>query len=216
VPGGLTPGAASRVAAVQALPAGDDFEDHDGHTLMSSDIAALRAQAGSAAPLESSAPPGANQVLARSCAAGHANPPARERCRACGAELEGEPHHAGRPVLGRVVITREGGDGGPEVVELERDLVVGRRPRSSTTSADRMPRMVTVESPQHDISRSHVRVALEEWHVLVEDLATTNGTVLLRPGQQPRRLHPNQQELVVEGDVVELGDGVVLTFEDIW
>jgi hypothetical protein len=51
--------------------------------------------------------------------------------------------------------------------------------------------------------------------VLVTDLATTNGTVLLRGGQEPVRLHPSEPTMVVSGDVLDLGDGVTVTFEDL-
>ncbi|MFE5308851.1 FHA domain-containing protein [Isoptericola sp. NPDC056578] len=220
-----TPAAASRAASVSAEPPSGPpapsgpVDDHDGNTIMTSDLAALREAAGAALPqFGAPAAPGARDVLALECPQGHPNPPTRQQCRTCGVPLDGDPALSPRPPLGRVRIGAV--DGAPagedQVVELDRDVVVGRRPRSSTTSADRMPRMVTVPSPQKDISRSHVQVTLEEWHVLVEDLATTNGTVLLRPGQKPRRLHPNQKEIVVDGDVLELGDGITLAFEGIW
>ena len=226
--GGLAPageagGQAGPDGAVpSAQPPGEPtgpVDDHDGNTIMSSDLAALREAAGAAVPQFGAPPaPGAREVLALACPQGHPNPPTRQQCRTCGTPLDGEPALAARPPLGRVRVAsaEPGSSPDDQVVELDRDVVVGRRPRSSTTSAERMPRMVTVASPQKDISRSHVQVTLEEWHVLVEDLATTNGTVLLRAGQKPRRLHPNQKEIVVDGDVVELGDGVSLTFEGIW
>jgi pSer/pThr/pTyr-binding forkhead associated (FHA) protein len=74
---------------------------------------------------------------------------------------------------------------------------------------------VSVPSPQQDISRSHVEVRLEGWHVLAVDLNTTNGTTLLRAGQPPLRMHPGEPVLVVSGDVVDLGDDVTLTFVDV-
>ncbi|BDZ41258.1 hypothetical protein GCM10025865_05570 [Paraoerskovia sediminicola] len=74
---------------------------------------------------------------------------------------------------------------------------------------------MTVESPEQDISRSHVEIRLEGWHVLVDDLGTTNGTVLHRPGQPPRRLQPGVPEIASSGDVVDLGDGVTLTLHGI-
>jgi pSer/pThr/pTyr-binding forkhead associated (FHA) protein len=105
---------------------------------------------------------------------------------------------------------------GGEVVELDRTVVVGRRPRAPRTAGADGARLVTVDSPSQDISRSHVEVRLEGWHVLVSDMATTNGTTLLRPGQPPQRLHPGEAVLVADGDLVDLGDGVTLTFEEIW
>ncbi|MEU4361360.1 FHA domain-containing protein [Promicromonospora sp. NPDC023987] len=228
VPGwsGATPAAAHRAAAVGAeaeVEAADD-DDHDGHTVMSSAIADLKAAASAPSAPKFSAPtnPNAPRILAVTCENGHANPTARENCRECGSALSAEAELAARPSLGRMVVTSgaatsgAAGVRGGQVVELDRPVIVGRRPRTNNTSADQMPRLVTVSSPQQDISRSHTEISLEDWHVLVTDLATTNGTTLLRPGQPPRRLHPNEKELVSDGDVVDLGDGVTLTFEGIW
>ena len=41
---------------------------------------------------------------------------------------------------------------------------------------------MTVPSPGHDISRTHLEVAPEGWSVVVTDLHSTNGTILVRPG----------------------------------
>jgi hypothetical protein len=187
--------------------------------MMSADIAALRKAAGTSVPkFAAGILHGGPQILGLRCPQGHPNPPTSDRCRTCGENLEGDAELVARPSLGQMLVTGgvQPGLGGPQVVELDRPVVVGRRPRTNNASADRTPRLVTVASPEQDISRSHVEVSLEEWHVLVADLATTNGTTLLRPGQPPRRLHPNEKVIVVEGDVVDLGDGATLTFEGIW
>jgi hypothetical protein len=191
---------------------------------MSSAIADLKAAASAPSAPKFSVPanPNAPKIQAVTCENGHPNPTARETCRECGSALSAEAELAPRPSLGRMVVTSgaatsgAAGIRGGQVVELDRPVIVGRRPRTNNTSADQMPRLVTVSSPQQDISRSHTEISLEDWHVLVTDLATTNGTTLLRPGQPPRRLHPNEKELVSDGDVVDLGDGVTLTFEGIW
>ncbi len=101
------------------------------------------------------------------------------------------------------------------VVELERPVVIGRRPKSTRTSGSDLPTLVAVDSPEQDISRSHVEIRAEGEHVLVTDLDTTNGTVLLRGGQEPVRLHPGEPTMVITGDVLDLGDGVTVTFEDL-
>ncbi|MFE6237291.1 FHA domain-containing protein [Cellulosimicrobium sp. NPDC057862] len=223
---GATPAAAHRAATV-VDPDGEPTEpegepapglDHDGHTVHSSAIADLRAaaqDAGAAPPVPPppsfSAPPGPGQqqILARTCAQGHANPPSRDACALCGGPLEGDAELAIRPPLGRVLVSTG------QTVELDRPVVVGRRPRTPRSQAADLPRLVTVPSPQQDISRSHLEITLEGWHVLVSDMATTNGTTLLRAGQPPRRLHPSEPVLVVDGDVADLGDGVTLVFEGI-
>lgn len=221
---GATPAAAHRAATVipdDAAPDGsaDGGLDHDGHTVLSSAIADLRAAA-----QETDTPPpppatpsfttppasGQQRILARTCEQGHGNPPSRDTCAVCGGALDGDAALAVRPPLGRLLVSTG------QTIELDRGVVVGRRPRTPRTQAADLPRLVTVPSPQQDISRSHLEVTLEGWHVLVSDMATTNGTTLLRAGQPPRRLHPSEPVLVVDGDVVDLGDDVTLTFEGIW
>ncbi|MFS2280698.1 FHA domain-containing protein [Microbacterium sp. OR21] len=100
-----------------------------------------------------------------------------------------------------------------QVVDLDRTVIIGRRPRSTRASGENMPHLVAVDSPQQDISRSHLEIRPEADSVVVIDLRTTNGSTLLRPGADPVRLHPGEQTLVLSGDVVDLGDGVTVTFE---
>ena len=114
-----------------------------------------------------------------------------------------------RPSRGRILLSTG------EVVELERPVVIGRRPKSTRTSGAELPTLVAVDSPQQDISRSHVEIRAEGDHVLVTDLDTTNGTLLHRVGQTPVRLHPGEPTMVVTGDSLDLGDGVIVTFEDL-
>jgi pSer/pThr/pTyr-binding forkhead associated (FHA) protein len=102
-----------------------------------------------------------------------------------------------------------------EVIELEESLVIGRQPSVSRVQGGSMPRLIQVASPGGDISRSHVEVRLEGWHVMLCDLKATNGTVLIREGQPPRRLAQNEMAIVLDGDVAELGDDVSLRFEEI-
>ena len=86
-------------------------------------------------------------------------------------------------------------------------------PPISRVGGAAVPRLVAVPSPEQDISRSHLEIRPEGVSVLVVDLGSTNGSTLLREGQLPVRLHPNEAVLVVEGDVVDLGEGVTVTFE---
>ena len=76
-----------------------------------------------------------------------------------------------------------------------------------------MPRLVQVTSGNGDISRSHVEVRLDGWDVLLVDLKATNGTVLVREGQAPRRLSQGEEAILLNGDIAELGDGISLLFE---
>jgi hypothetical protein len=102
-----------------------------------------------------------------------------------------------------------------QVVALDRTVIIGRRPRSTRASGANLPHLIAVESPQQDISRSHLEIRPEGDTVVVIDLHTTNGSTLLRAGADPVRLHPGEQTLVLSGDVVDLGDGVKVAFEDL-
>jgi hypothetical protein len=102
-----------------------------------------------------------------------------------------------------------------DVVTLDRPVIVGRRPRAQRVQGDVLPHLVTVPSPEQDVSRSHLEVRVEGRHVLVVDLDTTNGSVLHRAGTPPLRLSPGEAVLVLNGDIVDIGDGVTLLFEDL-
>ncbi|WP_296192452.1 FHA domain-containing protein [uncultured Microbacterium sp.] len=104
------------------------------------------------------------------------------------------------------------GDG--RVVELDRAIVVGRRPAAAAAPADRDPHLVQVESVEQNISRSHVVVRAEGEAIVATDLRTPNGTVLRRAGLAPVHLTAAEPTVVVAGDVLDLGDGVTLTIEE--
>ena len=97
---------------------------------------------------------------------------------------------------------------------LDRSAVVGLRPRAVRATGT-VPHLVVVASDNGHISRSHVEIRVEGADVLAVDLNATNGTRLLRLGADPVRLHPGESTLLVSGDRLDLGDGVVLSFEGI-
>lgn len=101
-----------------------------------------------------------------------------------------------------------------QVVELDRPVIIGRKPRSTRASGSTLPHLIAVDSPDSDISRNHLEVRPEGDSVVVIDLHTTNGSTLLRPGADPVRLHPGEQTLVLGGDVIDVGDGVTITLEE--
>ncbi|HEX8487454.1 MAG TPA: FHA domain-containing protein [Propionibacteriaceae bacterium] len=77
------------------------------------------------------------------------------------------------------------------------------------------PKLVTVLSPNADISRTHLQIEPDAGRVVVTDLNSTNGTVLVRPevGVLPERLPAGQAVTVPLGSVLELGDGVSVQVE---
>lgn len=100
------------------------------------------------------------------------------------------------------------------VVTLDKNVIIGRTPKASRVTGE-MPHLVTVPSPSQDISRSHCELRVEGTAVVAIDLNTTNGTLVLRPGADPVRLHPGEPHVLLTGDVIDLGDGVTITLEDL-
>ena len=137
------------------------------------------------------------------------NPPSEARCRRCGAALPSDPVVVPRPVLG--VLRLSVGD----VISLDRDVVIGRNPKPDFPGADgeERPHVVRLSSEDSDISRTHLRVMLDGWHVLVADLNSTNGTLVTLPGREPEQLRPGQPMPIKPGTVVTLADGIDFRYE---
>jgi hypothetical protein len=149
-------------------------EDHDGLTVLSSDVVALRRQlpdwAGDAVPQLSVPTP-------------HTRAPAKL---AMSTGL---------------------------VVSLNRPVLVGRAPQVTRVTNNEIPRLITVASPNQDISRTHCEARMDGDDVVVTDLRSTNGVLLLRQGQGAQRLHPGEPTVVEPGVVVDLGEGVTFLVE---
>ncbi|WP_421734202.1 FHA domain-containing protein [Cellulomonas sp.] len=99
------------------------------------------------------------------------------------------------------------------VVPLDRAVLLGRAPQVARVTNRELPRLITVPSPQQDISRTHAEVRLDGDHVVVTDLDSTNGVHVARAGEGARRLHPGEPSVVGVDEVVDLGDGVTFSVE---
>src|SRR5215207_2592397 len=145
-------------------------------------------------------------IMAADCPHGHSNPPAAATCRMCGAAIAPQrPRLIHRPVL----CVLQASDG--TTADVDRAVLVGRAPDPDRSNF-KAPRLMSVQSPGHDISRTHVEVAPEGWQVIAIDLNSTNGTVLIRPGGYERQqLAPGEHVPVQPGSVLDLGDGVSIT-----
>lgn len=200
-PGASTP---AHLGASSAPPRLPDDGDHDGNTV-------LRMPSepdDSADPDRPTGPAGGEGVEVRGivCPQGHANPAHRPNCFRCEAALTGPSVPLRRPALGRVIAS----DG--EVIDLAGPVIAGRNPRASRVQGPLLPRLLALPHPH--VSSNHLEVTLEDWKVLARDLHSTNGTLLRRRGEPPVRL-PETAQLLVSGDVLDLGHGVHLTFEDL-
>ena len=93
---------------------------------------------------------------------------------------------------------------------LDQPVIFGRGPSVSKVSGAKIPKLVTI-SGDDDISRNHVQFALEGGTVVVTDLHSRNGTVVVAPGKAPQSLRPGEQTSVLVGTVVDLGNGTTIT-----
>jgi hypothetical protein len=189
--------------SVQALEGDSRLEQPgpiDDRTVNRSEMRALSAAA-------ANHPPGP-VVQAVRCPVGHPNPPHNNTCRVCHAGIGlVTPTTMPRPVLGRLRIST--GDS----VTLDRGALFGRSPQTPEGVGSDRPHVVRLPSPNQDISRTHLKVTLDGWHVLVTDLRSTNGTVITAPGQPPQRLRSGEAVPIVPGTIVNLADEVTFVYE---
>ena len=120
----------------------------------------------------------------------------------------------GAPVAGAAVVASAPvsnlrlPDGSVEPIGHE--VVLGRAPSVSQVSGGRIPRLITIGAGDPDISRNHVRVAVEGDTVVVTDLHSRNGTHVVAPGKPPVKLRAGEPTPVLAGTVVDLGGGWTL------
>ena len=196
--------------------------DHDGQTIngLPEDLVGELVSLVGSGPSSPASPASANSpsepdairiVLSAVCPQGHPNPTNYTVCRVCGAELNRPAKSVACPPLGRVVTS------GGESIELNRPLLVGRNPvADDITSVAEVPlRPLTVASPNQLVSRNHILIDLDAWSVLAQDLGNCNGTVLNRQNEAPVRLSSATPVLLRSGDVLDLGDGQTLAFENL-
>lgn len=93
---------------------------------------------------------------------------------------------------------------GGQAVAIDRDTLLGRDPAPMPGAAG-APRLVPVEDPLRQISKTHLLVRLADDGLLVEDLHSTNGTKLQLPGAPSTPLVPAVAVLAPLGSWVRLG-----------
>lgn len=190
------------------VPRAEDAEDwvHDGRTVSPAQLRAMREAAGAGAgraPAD-----GADTVLAVLCDQGHPNAVHAVSCRRCGGRLQTDSLRVPRPLLGRLRASTGA------VVDLRHDVVVGRAPAATPRPGRPSPELLIITDADKSASKVHCAVRVEDWDLAVEDLGSSNGTFLLRPGRAPRRLAPHSPEPLAVGDVISLADAATLTVED--
>jgi hypothetical protein len=146
-------------------------------------------------------------VLAATCPAGHLSPAYAPQCRVCGLGISPqEPQTIARPVLGRLLLPDH------ETVDLDRPVIFGRSPQLLDERGER-PHLINISRYGDYLSRMHLEVSLQGWHVLARDLGSTSGTTLTLPGREPESLRPDEPVVLEPGSVLDLAASYVLRFE---
>ncbi|MDT0203709.1 FHA domain-containing protein [Nocardioides sp. AE5] len=101
-----------------------------------------------------------------------------------------------------------------EDIEVDRAVLIGRAPEARRFTSTDQPRLVTVPSPNSEISSTHLEVrpgsGADHGSAIVTDMGSTNGTVLTQPGFAPEDLQPGIAVQLLPGAVIDLGDGVTI------
>ena len=146
-------------------------------------------------------------VRASICPQGHPNPPELRECLICAQPLPGVTSYVRRPALATLTLSTGA------AVEVAGDVVIGRAPQVQAGGDPHIVALVPVASPQHMVSRSHLMLTTSGWSVLAQDLGSSNGTVLARPGATPVLLGSRMPTPVFMGDLMDVGDGVTLRID---
>jgi len=101
-----------------------------------------------------------------------------------------------------------------EVVAVDRAVLIGRAPEARRFTSTDQPRLVTVPSPNHEISSTHLEVrpgsGADHGSAVVTDMGSTNGTVVVQPGLGPESLTPGMPVQLLPGALIDLGDGMTI------
>lgn len=101
-----------------------------------------------------------------------------------------------------------------ETVDVDRAILVGRAPEPGRHPTTGQPRLVAVPSPQKEISSTHIEVrpgsGADHGSAVVTDLGSTNGTVVVQPGQPPEDLLAGVTVPLLPGAILDVGDGVTI------
>jgi hypothetical protein len=96
-------------------------------------------------------------------------------------------------------------------VAVDATVLVGRSPRAERTTG-RLPVLVPLAGADSTVSRTHVRISVDGDVAVLEDLDSTNGTVVVRGGGV-RRLEAGDREPLEDGMVVTIAERLAFRVE---
>jgi FHA domain len=125
-------------------------------------------------------------VVAIRCSRGHVSPAHVAVCRVCGDLLDDSiaAESIRQPPLALLDL------GGDQSMPIDRSLVLGRQPDLDAARAPERARAVVI-ADEASVSRTHLRIDVEDWSLTVTDCGSRSGTAIVtRPGEEPRVLEP--------------------------
>jgi hypothetical protein len=93
------------------------------------------------------------------------------------------------------------------LVPLDQPVYLGRKPSVPRIHPGGTPLLVTLDSPQREVSSTHLELSTVGGTIVASDTRSTNGSVLRMPGSEPRTLIGGESVVVTPGTLIELGDG---------
>lgn len=94
-----------------------------------------------------------------------------------------------------------------EPITLDAPAILGRKPSAPRVTKGPLARLVRVPSPLREVSSTHVELRQHGASVIVTDLRSTNGTIIIVPGFSAQKLLQGESVVVSAGTVVDIGDG---------
>jgi hypothetical protein len=99
---------------------------------------------------------------------------------------------------------------GADSIPLDAPCYIGRRPSPPRVVSGAHPRLLRVPSPAKEVSATHLEVRQRGSSVIITDLKSTNGSIVMIPGSVPRKLRQGESVVVSPGTLVDIGDGNIL------
>jgi hypothetical protein len=93
------------------------------------------------------------------------------------------------------------------LVPLDQPVYLGRRPSVPRIHPGGIPLLVTFDSPQREVSSTHLELTTVGGAIVATDLKSTNGSIVRVPGAAPHTLLGGESAVLTPGTVIELGDG---------
>jgi FHA domain len=125
-------------------------------------------------------------VEAVRCPRGHVNPAHVAVCRVCGdlVEVGAGRETIRQPPLALLELPTD------ESLPIDRPLILGRLPDHESAQATHRSQAVVLTGDS-SVSRTHLRIDVEDWALTVTDCGSRSGTAIVtRPGEEPRVLEP--------------------------